>query len=168
MANISVADYLLSLLSPRSAEAKIITDPETTNILSNITKKAEVDRNDYLYGMYKAIIDAAERRPEVVDVIRTPNLERDTGNVGFFTENPYRIKYDASKLGSDPDNTLAHELTHFLSSATKLDATIPEQHELIKGLLGTDTYKSAKELKAMPRPIHTPLQRNYLKQLLGK
>jgi len=88
--------------------------------------------------------------------------------VGYFTENPYQIKYDASKLGSDPDNTLAHELTHFLSSATKLDATIPEQHELIKGLLGTDTYRSAKELKAMPKPIQTPLQRNYLKQLLGK
>lgn len=165
----STWDSVLSWFSPKSAEAKIVGDPEAMQLIRDIYGQAQQGEagGEYLSKVYRQIIDAAEKHAQTVTVRPTPGLDRVYERAAEYDTGTKEIRYDPS-LGTDNlRNVLPHELMHFLFPAQGFNQPVDAQHELIRSVLGTDTYKEAPILEGFQQQPLSKDQHYILQRLLG-
>lgn len=166
-----MADILQSiadLISPRSAEAKIVGDPASMSLIRDRYEagKQLPQQNEYLSTMYNDIVAAAQNRPETVSVNSAPGLSHVYGAAGDYENS--KVFYDPKYSTEDKYHTIAHELFHFLNEVTGENLSTKQQHELLKSILGTDIYKPTSELVQYKEPVLTDEQKNILQRIIGK
>ncbi len=165
MAN-SIIQALLSLISPAEAEAKIVGSPQAMKLLREIIADTE-GSEEYLPQIYNKIIKEAEKRPEEVEVLHLPGLNKIYGNAADFWPNN-RIEYDPAFSKEDSANILSHELIHFLNNISKQKLDTQQQHSIIEKLLGTQVYKPAAELRGYIPPNMSTEDTAAIKSWLGE
>ena len=161
----SVVSKLLSLISPKEAEAKIVGSPEAMGMLRSMYTDVS-GKDDYLSQQYKRIIERANNIPQTVEVNPAPGLADIYSGAGSYEGG--KAFYDPQYKGEDAYNNIAHELLHFLSSATGKELTPQQQHDVIKILIGTSSYKPANELRGYTPPQGTSEQEAIIKSLFGE
>ena len=158
----NVVDTLLSLLSPRNAEAKIVGDKESMQLIRDMYQKHQ---DNYLMSMYDKIVQAANNRPEEVAISQAPGLANIYGAAGDYANK--QIHVDPSYQSEDKYGTIAHELVHFLNSVSDKPLSTDEQHSFIKTLLGSSTYVPFKDVQGYtPSPL-TSEQSTTLESIIG-
>lgn len=167
---LSILDYITSLISPKEAEAKITGEKEAIKIIKEILEQSEQKQDDYLYDMYKKIIHAAEKRPETVEIHQAPGLAQSSYSA-VATHEAGKIHYDPSYTNKDLHNVIPHELMHFLNFLTDREpegTPVATQHDFIKSLLGTDSYKPASELQGYEKPTLNIDQLKLYQRMMGE
>src|SRR6266581_9012155 len=104
-------DTLLNLISPNEANAKIVGDPKSMQLMREMYNEPN---NTYLRGMENSIVKAADKRPEQVSVNQAPGLTSAYGELGSYENGS--VVYDPSQGKESVYTTMAHELFHFLNS----------------------------------------------------
>lgn len=161
----SIISKLVSLISPKEAEAKIAGSPEAMAFLRSMYGDVK-SKDDYLSQQYRKIIERANNIPQTVEVNPAPGLGSIYHGAGSYEGG--KAFYDPSYKGEDAYNNIAHELLHFLSEASGKELSLKEQHDVIQLLIGTSQYKSAEELRGYSAPQATPEQESVIKSLFGE
>ena len=156
---------ILSLLSPREAEAKVLADKRALEILRGIMENPS---EEYLPKTHKRIVQEANRIPQEVNVREGLKLRDVTGGVGAFYGDDSTVLYDPELSNPDLTHTLPHELTHFLDAAKGLGTKPTKQHDIIELLLGAKRYKPAAELQGYQKPLIPPGYEEIIRQWLGQ
>lgn len=163
-----ILQSISDLISPRSAEAKIVGDPESMQLMRDRIQANQQlpQQNEYLNNMYNTIISAAQNRPETVHINQAPGLGNVYDSAGEYNNN--QIFYDPKYSKEDNYHIITHELFHFLNDATGTKLSTDEQHNLLKSILGTDKYKPMSELIDTKQPVLTDEQKSILQRIIGK
>jgi len=161
----SVLQSLLSQLSPKDAEAKIVGSKEAMELVAKMYSDSK-NKDDFLAQQYQNIVNIAHRRPEEVSIQSAPGLSDVYEAAGEFDPQQDRILYDSNLSQENTYNSIAHELLHFLSKVNKTEMSPQQEHDIIKHILGTSTYKTAHELDGYAPPIPTLEQDSIIKSLL--
>jgi hypothetical protein len=163
-------ETLLSVISPKEAQAEIVGDRESMALVRAIYKAAEEKelKGDYLSKMYRKIISAADRHPETVSIRQAKGLSDVYNSVGDYNPGTKTIFLDQQYGVDDMSNVVPHELLHFLSSVTYGERPVDEQHSFIKSVLGTDVFKPASELEGYKEPTLTKEQSDMLMKMIGQ
>ena len=127
-------DMIVGLVSPNSAEAKIVASPETMKILQDAMRADPT---------YKDVISYADKIPQVVNVREVPGLMKTFGAYGQYDKGPRNIYYDPAQDVQQSHETLSHELMHFLNAQSKSPVSTDAQHAIIQEMIGS---------AGMPRP----------------
>lgn len=138
-----IFNTIISALSPREAEAKVVGDKRAMAILSNIIANSQSNQGDKLNLTYADIVKAANALKNTVNVNAYPGISKsDTAEhpAGEYIPHQQQIYYDPrrSDIAQIP-NTLVHELLHFLSYTvpnTNIQNDIPAQHNFIDNTIG--------------------------------
>jgi hypothetical protein len=138
----SLLETLLSLASPKSAEAKVVGSPEAMRILKGMAKPGEPgEAEDYLRQRYRQIVRRAEESPSQVEVFPNRELLAGLGAAGAYYPDTRTIIYEPTYPTPDLHENFAHELTHFLATESNKGKARPEEeHRLIRQFLGTDAF----------------------------
>lgn len=136
------------MLSPKEASAEIRTDRQTATILNNARQQST---------LWNKIISKAQEAQQVTHIKQQPGLSFEHNNAGQYNPRDHTIEYDP-ELGSadDQQGTLVHELLHFLNGISGAPVGVDQSHEVIRTLLGTDSYTPAAKLRSYQRPPYTP------------
>lgn len=163
---------LIEALGPSKAEAKISGTPEAMDLVRDLWSAAEVKRSQYLPDMYSRIYRAAEAKPEEVFISpRQDILKR--GSLGEYQDYPHRILYvpnPPKDVKYGVENTIPHELVHFLNATSDRPQNVGVQHDLIYELIGgafTNPGVTGAIPGAPPRAM-TPMQRAILEKWFGQ
>jgi len=135
----SILDSLWSLVTPREARAEIVATPPAQQALQQITATNKAHQGQYLYDTYQRILDRAQAHPAKVNVAPREGLMQSSMKAaGFYYPKPPQIRYDPQVEPEDLEQTLPHEMLHFLSEqTTKVPGEV--EHALMRKLLGSDT-----------------------------
>lgn len=135
----SLLETLLSLASPKSAEAKVVGSPEAMRILRGMMKPG--DPEDYLTQRYRQVVRRADQSPSQVEVLPAQEHLEGLKAAAAYYPDTRTVLYNPTYPTPDLHENFAHELVHFLATeANKGKARPEEEHRLIRQFLGTDTY----------------------------
>ena len=182
----SIAD----LLAPKEAEAKVTAlDPYATQVVKTAEDQSSVGIDPFKKMLYNAVIEKAKAEETNVDV----GLDKILGAVGEYDRKKPTVKLSQSYYKDvDPTNpavqdTLAHELLHFLfqqyglrskagldyDPIKSLGRNTEQQHKVIKYLLGTDKapafnpyiYKAIRPLVPSGNEVSSDITREVYRRL---
>jgi hypothetical protein len=135
----SLLETLLSLASPKSAEAKVVGNPEAMRILKGMMKPG--DPEDYLAQRYRQVVRRADQSPSQAEVLPAQEHLEGLKAAAAYYPDTRTVLYNPTYPTPDLRETLAHELVHFLAAEKNKGKARPqEEHRLIRQFLGTDTY----------------------------
>jgi hypothetical protein len=146
----SLLKSMLRWVSPREAEAKVVGDRQAMGAVQGVMEREPVD---YLTQRYQQILRRAEEKPQTVRLDANEALLSPLGLSAGYLPADRQVWYNPAVIGSGTnlDNPLAHELTHFVvHQGSKEGRPWPsdeEQHRLIGQMLGTNLYTPAAELQ---------------------
>lgn len=161
----AITAYLRALVTPRSAEAKVLPgDAATAEQLQALEALNQAHQGQYIYDMYARILRQAQARPESVTLSAQPGLFDARKAVGIYRPDDKQIVYEPR---AELENAIPHELLHFLSDKTTPGMTEAAQHALIKKVLGADVYTPPALLRAYQPPPLSPEEQGILDQWLG-
>jgi predicted SprT family Zn-dependent metalloprotease len=146
----SLLKSMLRWVTPREAEAKVVGDPAATQAVQGVMER---EPRDYLTQRYQQIVRRAEAEPQTVRLSANEALLSPLGLSAGYLPAERQVWYNPAVIGagSNLENPLAHELTHFVvHQGAKQGRPWPsdeEQHRVIEQMLGTNLYAPAAELQ---------------------